>query len=63
MGFQQKYITAEDRLEAKREQKNRYSQKPYCCPNCEVTIMLGNKWKHQRTKKHKRSEEMVKTDE
>ena len=36
MGFQLKYATAEERLAAKREQKNRYSQKPYCCPNCKT---------------------------
>ena len=63
MGFQQKYTTAEKRLVAQREQKNTYSKKPYCCPNCKVTIMLGNKWKPQRTKKHMRSMEIPKTDE
>ena len=50
MGFQSKYLTAEERLEAQRDNKNRYSKKPYSCPNCKVTIMLGNKWKHQTTK-------------
>ena len=63
MGVQLKYTNAEERLVAQREQKNRYSKKPYCCPNCKVTIMLGNKWKHQKTKKHRRSIEMSKTDE
>ena len=63
MGFQLKYTNAEERLVAQREQKNRYSKKPYCCPNCKVTIMLGNKWKHQKTKKHKRSIEIPETDE
>ena len=63
MGFQLKYATAEERSVAQREQKNRYSKKPYYCPNCEATIMLGNKWKHQRTKKHKKTIETPKTDE
>ena len=62
MGFQLKYATAEERLLAQREQKNRYSKKQYCCPNCKVTIMLGNKWKHRRTKKHNKSIEILKTD-
>ena len=53
MGFQLKYATAEERLVAQCEQKNRYSKKPYCCPDCKATIMLGNEWKHQKTKKQK----------
>ena len=63
MVFQLQYATAEERLAAQREQKNRYSRKPYECPNCEVIILLGNKWKHERTKKHKKSIEIPKTDE
>ena len=63
MVFQLKYATAVKRLEAQREQKNRHSSQPYECKLCEVTIMLGNKWKHEKTKKHKKSIEILKTDE
>ena len=63
MVFQLKYTTAEERLVAQREQKNRYSRKPYECENCKVTIFLGNKWKHKRTKKHKKNIEIQETDE
>ena len=41
MGVQLKYINAEERLVAQREQKNRYSKKPYCCPNCKVDNHVG----------------------
>ena len=61
MGFQSKYQTAEERLEAKRDNKTRYSKIPYCCPKCKVTIMLGNKWKHQTTKNHRRNIEALQT--
>ena len=63
MVFQLKYATAEERLVAQREQKNRYSRKPYECENCKVTILLGNKWKHKRTKKHEKNIEISETDE
>ena len=48
-------------LEPKRDNKTRYSKIPYCCPNCKVTIMLGNKWKHQTTKNHRRNIEALQT--
>ena len=55
MGFPIKYETEEERLAAKRQSKNNYSNKPFTCSNCRVTILLGNKHKHKNTRKHRGS--------
>ena len=60
MGFQSKYQSDEERQKARREQKNRHSSQPYEYKLCEVTIMLGNKWKHEKTIKHTRNEKKTK---
>ena len=51
MGFPIKYETVEERLAAIRQSKNNYSNKPFFCSHCGVTILLGNKHKHKNTKK------------
>ena len=33
----------------------RYATKPWTCTNCGVTILIGNKTKHLKSKKHLRS--------
>ena len=53
MGFPIKYETEEERLAALRQSKNNYSNKPFTCSLCSVTILLGNKHKHKNTKKHR----------
>ena len=59
MRFTIKYETEEERLAAIRQSKNNYSNKPFTCSHCGVTIPLGNKHKHKNTKKHRRNiEEM-----
>ena len=55
MGFPIKYETDEERLAAIRHSKNNYSNKPFTCSQCGVTILLGNKHKHGNTKKHRRN--------
>ena len=55
MGFQSKYQSDEERQKARREHKNNYAKKEYNCEICKVTILLGNKYKHQKTKKHIRN--------
>ena len=53
MGFPIKYETEEERLAAIRQSKNNYSNKPFNCSHCNVTILLGNKHKHKNSKKHR----------
>ena len=53
MGFPIKYETDEERLAAIRHSKNNYSNKPFTCSHCCVTILLGNKHKHRNTRKHR----------
>ena len=55
MGFPMKYDTEEKRLATIRQSKNNYSNKPFTCSHCSVTILLGNKDKHKNTKKHRRN--------
>ena len=50
MGFPIKYETDEERLAAIRHSKNNYSNKPFTCSHCGVTILLGNKHKHRNTR-------------
>ena len=52
MGFLIKYETEEERLGAIHQSKNNYSNKPFTCSHCSVTILLGNKHKRKNTKKH-----------
>ena len=33
----------------------RYATKPWTCTNCDVTILIGNKTKHLKSKKHLKS--------
>ena len=53
MGFPIKYESEEERLAAIRQSKNNYSNKSFTCSRCGVTILLGNKHKHENTKKHR----------
>ena len=55
MGFTIKYETKEERLAAIRPSKNNFSNKPFTCSHCGVTILLGNTHKHRNTKKHIRN--------
>ena len=55
MGFPIKYESEEERLAAIRQSKNNYSNKPFTCSHCSVTILLGNKHKHKNTKKHQKN--------
>ena len=55
MGFPIKYETEEECLAAIRQSKNDYSDKPFTCSHCRVTILLGNEHKHKNTKKHRGS--------
>jgi len=47
-----KYNTDEERKEGFRQAQLRYTAKPWRCESCNVTIRLGNKTKHLRSKKH-----------
>ena len=53
MGFPIKYETDKERLAAIRQSKNNYSIKPFTCSQCKVIIQLGNKHRHENTKKHR----------
>ena len=55
MGFPIKYESEEQRLAALRQSKNNYSNKPFNCSHCGVTILLGNKHKHKNAMKHRRN--------
>jgi ribosomal protein L37AE/L43A len=33
----------------------RYATKPWTCTNCNITILIGNKTKHLKSKKHFKS--------
>jgi len=48
----QKYDSDEDRKEGFRLAQLRYTAKPWTCESCNLTIRLGNKTKHLRSKKH-----------
>jgi hypothetical protein len=32
--------------------QQRYTSKPWTCTNCDITIRIGNKTKHLKSKKH-----------
>ena len=53
MGFPIIYDNEADRLAAIRHSKNNYASKPFTCSLCSVTILLGNKHNHKKSKKHR----------
>ena len=40
---------------ARKVSKLKYAKKPKTCINCDITILIGNKTKHLKSKKHLRS--------
>ena len=46
------YTNEEDRINARRKSKLKYSKKPWFCETCKITILVGHKSKHLKSKKH-----------
>ena len=46
------YTNEEDRVNALRKSKLKYSKKPWFCETCEVTILRGHKSRHLKSNKH-----------
>jgi len=46
--------TDEERKELIKSSKLKYSAKPWTCNKCNVTIRIGNKYNHLKSKKHKK---------
>ena len=52
MVFRIKYHDDKERLLALRQQKNKYTKKPYTCDLCNKIILTGNKWLHSKSYRH-----------
>ena len=48
----EKYDNENDRREGYRIAQLKYASKPWTCEACSKTILIGNKTKHVRSKKH-----------
>lgn len=49
----ERYDTEEDRRTGCLMAKRKYSAKPWTCRDCNITIVLGNKSRHLKSKNHK----------
>ena len=47
-----RYDTEKEKIKANQASKLRYSTKKWECKSCSITILLGNKWKHLKSKRH-----------
>ena len=47
-----KHVNEKEKRERYLASQLRYAAKPWTCTNCEVTIRIGNKTKHLKSKKH-----------
>ena len=45
-------VTEKEKLERYLASQLRHATKPWTCTNCGVTIQIGNKTKHLKSKKH-----------
>ena len=48
-------INEEEKRERYLASELRYATKPWTCTNCNITILIGNKTKHLKSKKHFKS--------
>ena len=47
-----KYESVEDRIQAYKEQQNKYSMQDWYCEICDCVVKIGNKTNHQNSIKH-----------
>lgn len=52
MARPQKYKSNDERIKAYKEQQNIYAKKNWKCVDCDLTLLLGNKSNHCKSKKH-----------